>query len=69
MKAIMEINLDNSAFDDSVCSELARILRATADKVVMVDMNGDISDYDRLMLCHDENGNLVGSLHIVGRKS
>ena len=56
MKAVIEIEMDNAAFEDSPASELARILRAIAAKVA----NGETE-----IVARDINGNSVGSLEIT----
>jgi hypothetical protein len=59
MKAKIEINLNNDAFQPSAGPELARILRNLAQ---------DLDDYpDALgVSVMDVNGNTVGSLEVVG---
>ena len=56
MKAVIEIEMDNAAFEDSPASELARILRGIAAKVA----NGETE-----IVARDINGNSVGSLEIT----
>lgn len=60
MKAKIEINMDNAAFDEPGI-ELGKILRDLAKHLE----NGDL----RLRRLHDSNGNSVGELKIIGRKN
>ncbi len=58
MHAELKINMDNAAFEDDP-GELARILRALADKAE----NG-VSDGDEFV-ARDINGNKVGTLTVA----
>jgi hypothetical protein len=51
----LDITLDNAAFEDDPCMEIARILRETADKVERGKHDGRTMDY---------NGNGVGKYGI-----
>lgn len=55
MKATIQIQMDNAAFDDEPATELARILRKLAEKIEQG------SDRENL---RDHNGNRVGEFLI-----
>lgn len=57
MQALININLDNEAFQDNEAQELARVLRFLADDIV----KGVAGDYKPL---RDLNGNRVGKFVI-----
>ncbi len=60
MKLIVEINLDNAAFDETV--EAARIIRKVADRVDGCDYRATNGDQWNLF---DSNGNKVGEAKVV----
>ena len=56
MKAKIEINMDNAAFEDGANQEVARVLRALAERL----------DEDRAPgTLRDKNGNTVGMFEVV----
>lgn len=55
----LSINCDNAAFEDDASTEIARILRETAEKLENGREDGRCVDY---------NGNVVGSFKFSGRK-
>ncbi len=57
MKAKIEIEMSNAAFEEAPASELARILRELANRVE--------GDGDELGLIRDINGNTVGKFEVV----
>lgn len=59
MKAMLEIDMGNAAFEDDP-GELARILREVADKVENGVIEGDE------FVLRDLNGNHVGQMDVVG---
>jgi hypothetical protein len=62
MKAILEINMDNAAFEDNgPTSELSRILSRLSDDVIRHRIYGG-GDF---VTAVDINGNTVGKLEIV----
>lgn len=60
MKAIIEVRMDNAAFEENQGGELSRILRALADTI---DDLSALSSHDNTRLM-DRNGNHVGDLII-----
>lgn len=62
MKALIEVRMDNAAFEDMPGMELGRILRDLAKHVEHADGKIRSQDGRRLM---DSNGNHVGCLHIT----
>lgn len=60
MKAILEIEMDNAAFEDNP-AELSRIMRNLADKVEASGCAAVGDDF----VAMDVNGNRVGRLEIV----
>jgi hypothetical protein len=56
MEFKMRFDCDNAAFDDMPEMEIARILRATADKIEA----GGVG-YNRYQNVRDINGNIVGT--------
>jgi hypothetical protein len=61
MKAIIEINMDNDAFEDAPSHELGRILGRLEDDVLR-NIVGEVGHH---LTCVDLNGNAVGKLEIV----
>jgi len=61
MKAKIEINMDNAAFEDPTDGELGRILHDLADKIAYSIPNYSIN-------LRDVNGNTVGVFKIIGNK-
>lgn len=64
--AIINLNISttNAAFEDEA-GEVARILRAAADRLDCAAGTGDLHDDDGFAL-HDLNGNRVGEVMISG---
>lgn len=60
MKAILEIDMGNAAFEDNP-AELSRIMRELADKVEATGIASVGDDF----VARDFNGNRVGCLNIV----
>lgn len=61
MNCKIEIRMDNAAFDGEDCGrELARILRAAAEKVDFAAAH----DFPDSLALHDYNGNRVGRLEV-----
>jgi len=54
MKFTLSIDTDNAAFADDADREIARILRATANRITREGLSGFLETI------HDENGNNVG---------
>lgn len=57
----LQIELDNDAFTDNPLQEIARILQATASKLLQANSPDEFSYYQNLK---DINGNSVGTYGI-----
>jgi hypothetical protein len=64
MKFRITIDCDNDAFKDAPLKEVARILRAEADKIARF---GDEASWTGTLL--DVNGNRVGTSKMTGKPS
>ena len=62
MKAIIEIEMDNAAFEHNRGGELARILSEVSDKVNLIHNLQNISPAG----IRDINGNTVGTFTVEG---
>lgn len=60
MKLVIEMSLDNAAFEDGGAEEVARILASIASRIPdpLSETNGALS-------LHDANGNRVGTAEIL----
>lgn len=59
MECLINIKMDNAAFDGQPLEELERILRTTADRLPLAGI-------DRPLILRDINGSTVGYLTIIG---
>lgn len=62
MKAVIEIEMDNAAFDEQNTTEMCRILTCLTAKL---SCGGDLMDGDTETL-FDHNGNNVGCFRVEG---
>lgn len=68
MELVIEINIDNAAFDPCPCEEVTRILRTIADEIATHKPSYEalkMGMFNQPVGLRDVNGNKVGYFRIV----